>query len=118
MKSFDPLTIFKDCNNYEYFIFLRSIANVEIEQILYISRRDYIYSYFGEGESSIKSVGGVWAGYQQYWTLHKMEIKIEYNVIPRGLGLAGGLERVMAMVEILDSWANTEAKANLYLQVF
>ena len=52
MGSFDPLTIFKDCNNYEYvvvsatFDFLRSIANVEIEQILYdsdISRRDYIY---------------------------------------------------------------------------
>ena len=71
MKYFDPLAIFKDCNNKEYvvvsaqFDFLRSIANVEIEQILYdsdISRRDYIYSYFGEGESSVKSVGGISGG--------------------------------------------------------
>ena len=46
-------------------IFLRSIANVEIEQILYdsdISRRDYIYSISVKGESSIKSVGGISGG--------------------------------------------------------
>ena len=150
MGSFDPLTIFKDCNNYEYvvvsatFDFLRSIASVEVEQILYdsnISRRDYIYSYFGEGESSIKSVGGVSGGAggggssginaPTYWKLvtedsegsplEEPYILTKYTAVSErglsalGLG-AGGDGDGGGSIDKLDSWANyTTAKANYYV---
>ena len=151
IKNFDPLTIFKDCNNYEYvvvsatFDFLRSIANVEIEQILYdsdISRRDYIFSFFGEGENSIKSVGGISGGsggtgggggmtssqlemltnLADWWKLDEENDAIysEKNVYSLkgvsalGLGDGGGGDGGGG-VDMLDSWANyTEAKADFY----
>ena len=71
VESFDPLATFQDCKGGKYvvisarFDFLRSEVNVELEQIAYdntISKRDYIYSYFGEGEDSIKSIGGIAGG--------------------------------------------------------
>ena len=70
ISNFDPLFIFKDCNNTRYslisgkFDFLNSSAEVEIEEIKYlnINRRDFIYSYFGDGESGIKSIGGISGG--------------------------------------------------------
>ena len=152
IKNFDPLTIFKDCNNKEYvvvsaqFDFLRSVASVEIEQILYdsnISRRDYIYSYFGEGESSIKSVGGISGGsgsggsgggmtssqlemltnLADWWKLDEendaiFSEKSVYSlkgVSALGLGSDGG-GGGGGGVDMLDSWANyTEAKANYYV---
>jgi hypothetical protein len=71
VESFDPLAIFQDCKGGKYIVvsasfdFLRSEVNVELEQIAYdntILKRDYIYSYFGEGEDTIKSIGGIAGG--------------------------------------------------------
>ena len=70
LSTFNPLTIFKDCNDKRYvvvsaeFDFLRSNVKVELEEIAYanLTVRDFIYSYFGEGESGISSVGGISAG--------------------------------------------------------
>lgn len=70
MVNFDPLAIFVDCSGKRYSIvsaevdFLRSTVNLEIEEIAYrnLIVRDFIYSYFGEGESGIKSVGGIASG--------------------------------------------------------
>jgi hypothetical protein len=64
----DPLAVFRDCAGKKYVMvsgsqdFLRGTINVEIEEIAYdleIWKRDYIYSYFGEGEEGISSVGGI-----------------------------------------------------------
>ena len=69
--SFDPLAIYRDCELNKYVIvnaefdFLRSTANVEIEECVYdtaILKRDFIYSYFDKGESNIKSIGGIAGG--------------------------------------------------------
>jgi hypothetical protein len=71
VESFDPLAVFQDCKGGKYvvvsasFDFLRSEVDVELEQIAYdntILKRDFIYSYFGEGESNIKSIGGITGG--------------------------------------------------------
>lgn len=70
LSTFNPLTIFKDCNDKRYvvvsaeFDFLRSNVKVELEEIAYanLTVRDFIYSYFGEGESGISSVGGISTG--------------------------------------------------------
>ena len=70
MEVFDPLSIFVDCNGKRYvvvsaeFDFLRGIARVDLEEIAYenLMARDFIYSYFGEGESGISSVGGISSG--------------------------------------------------------
>jgi hypothetical protein len=71
VESFDPLAVFQDCKGGKYvvvsarFDFLRSEVDVELEQIAYdntILKRDFIYSYFGEGEDSIKSIGGIAGG--------------------------------------------------------
>ncbi|HHX70997.1 MAG TPA: hypothetical protein GX708_23480, partial [Gallicola sp.] len=71
VESFDPLAVFQDCKGGKYvvvsasFDFLRSEVDVELEQIAYdntILKRDFIYSYFGEGESNIKSIGGIAGG--------------------------------------------------------
>ena len=70
-STFDPLSIFVDCDNTRYvvvsarFDFLRSNVSVELEEVAYdntILKRDFIYSYFGEGESNIKSIGGIAGG--------------------------------------------------------
>jgi len=64
----DPLATFRDCSGKKYVMvsgshdFLRGTINVEIEEIAYsttIWKQDYIYSYFGEGEEGISSVGGI-----------------------------------------------------------
>ena len=71
VESFDPLAVFEDCKGGKYIVvsanfdFLRSEVNVDLEQIAYdntILKRDFIYSYFGEGEDSIKSIGGISSG--------------------------------------------------------
>jgi hypothetical protein len=71
VESFDPLAVFQDCKGGKYvvvsasFDFLRSEVDVELEQIAYdntILKRDFIYSYFGEGENNIKSIGGIAGG--------------------------------------------------------
>lgn len=71
IQKFDPLAIFKDCANKRYTLvsgsvdFLNSSVDVEIEEIktdTLISKRDFIYSYFGDKEDGIKSVGGISSG--------------------------------------------------------
>ena len=71
IQKFDPLAIFKDCANKKYTLvsasvdFLNSSVDVEIEEIktdTLISKRDFIYSYFGDKEDGIKSVGGISTG--------------------------------------------------------
>ena len=66
--SLDPLAIYRDCELNKYVIvnaefdFLRSTANVEIEECVYdtaILKRDFIYSYFGDSTENIKSVGSI-----------------------------------------------------------
>ena len=69
-SNFDPLSIFVDCDSTRYvvvsarFDFLRSNVSVELEEIAYAtnSKRDYIYSYFGDGEEGIRSIGGISGG--------------------------------------------------------
>ena len=68
--SFDPLAVFVDCNDRRYtvvsaqFDFFRSSLSVELEEVAYQNNiiREFIYSYFGEGESNIKSIGGIAGG--------------------------------------------------------
>ncbi len=69
--NFDPLAIFRDCDGKRYSIvtaevdFFNAKVNLDIEQIIYdgaILRRDFIYSYFGDGEKGVQSIGGVSAG--------------------------------------------------------
>ena len=67
-QDFDPLATFRDCNLKRYtlvsssFDYLRGRLKVQIEETVVnssITKKDYIYSYFGEGEKGITSVGGV-----------------------------------------------------------
>ncbi len=72
VATFKPLSIFVDCNSVNprhvvvsaSYDFLRSEVEVELEQIAYatLDVREYIYSYFGDGESGISSVGGISGG--------------------------------------------------------
>lgn len=72
VDTFKPLSIFVDCNSVNprhvvvsaSYDFLRSEVEVELEQIAYatLDVREYIYSYFGEGESGISSVAGIAGG--------------------------------------------------------
>lgn len=70
VSSFKPLNIFIDCDSERYVVvsatydFLRSEVEVELEQIAstLLDVRDFIYSYFGDGESGISSVGGISGG--------------------------------------------------------
>lgn len=66
--DFDPLATFRDCNLKRYtlvsssFDYLRGMLRAQIEETTIngsITKKDYIYSYFGEGEKGITSVGGV-----------------------------------------------------------
>lgn len=69
-QSFDPLAIYQSCDGEKWVIieanydFLRSNVDVVLEQIKYgaLEKRDYIYSYFGDGETGVKSIGGISAG--------------------------------------------------------
>ena len=70
VDTFKPLSIFVDCNSRRYvvvsarFDFFRSSVEVAIEEIAYSSLivQEFIYSYFGEGETGISSVGGISGG--------------------------------------------------------
>src|SRR5690554_2428017 len=151
VESFDPLAVFQDCKGGKYvvvsasFDFLRSEVDVELEQIAYdneIFKRDFIYSYFGEGESNIKSIGGIASGgggtgggggmtseqlemltnLASWWKLDEDNDAIysEKNVYSLkgvsalGLGSEGGGGG--GDIDMLDSWANyAPAKADYYV---
>jgi hypothetical protein len=150
VESFDPLAIFQDCRDRKYvvvsasFDFLRSEADVELEQIAYdntILKRDFIYSYFGEGESNIKSIGGIAGGggstggggmtsgqlemltnLANWWKLDEDNDAIysEKSVYSlKGVSALGynddGGGGSGGGVDMLDSWANyTSEKADYY----
>jgi hypothetical protein len=66
---FDPLAIFVACEKRytvvsAQFDFFKSNLSVELEEVAFQSAnvRDFIYSYFGDGESGIKSIGGISGG--------------------------------------------------------
>ena len=68
-SNFDPLAIFVSCGKRytvvsAQFDFFKSNLSVELEEVAFQNNviREYIYSYFGEGESGIKSIGGISAG--------------------------------------------------------
>ena len=150
VESFDPLAVFQDCKGGKYIVvsasfdFLRSEVDVELEQIAEdntILKRDFIYSYFGEGEDTIKSIGGISGGggagggsgmtseqlemlanLADWWKLDEendaiYSEKSVYSlkgVSALGLGSSGGGGGGEG-IDILDSWANyTEAKADFY----
>ena len=63
-STFDPLSIFVDCDSTRYVVSARfdflSNVSVELEEVAYNQqKRDYIYSYFGDGEEGISSIGGI-----------------------------------------------------------
>ena len=69
VSDFDPLAIFIACEiRYTVvsakFDFFKSILSVELEEVAFQNAtvRDFIYSYFGDGESGIKSIGGISGG--------------------------------------------------------
>lgn len=69
MRLFDPLSVYVACSKRYTLVsatvdFLRGRANLEIEEAVYknLTKRDFIYSYFGDGESGIKSIGGISSG--------------------------------------------------------
>jgi hypothetical protein len=149
VATFKPLNIFVDCNavNPRHVVvsasydFLRSEVEVELEQIAYatLDVREFIYSYFGEGESGISSVGGIAGGgggtggggmtseqlailnnLASWWKLDEENDAIYSEksiyslkgVSALGYGDGGGSG---GGVDMLDSWANyTEAKADYY----
>ena len=152
VESFDPLAVFQDCKGGKYvvvsarFDFLRSEVNVELEQIAYddtILKRDFIYSYFGEGEDTIKSIGGIAGGgggtgggggmtseqlemltnLADWWRLDaendaiysEKSVYSLKGVSALGLGSEGG-GGGGGDIYMLDSWANyTAVKANYYV---
>lgn len=69
VDDFDPLAIFVACGVRHTvvsgsFDFFRSNVKVELEEVAFQNNviREYIYSYFGDGENNIKSIGGISAG--------------------------------------------------------
>jgi len=69
VSNFDPLAIFVACGKRytvvsAQFDFFKSNLSVELEEVAFQSAnvRDFIYSYFGDGESGIKSIGGISGG--------------------------------------------------------
>lgn len=104
VEAFKPLSIFVDCNSKRYcvvsanFDFLRSKVEVEIEQISYASLevREFIYSYFGDSDTGISSIGGITGG-------------------STGTGTGGGM--TAEQIEILNnlsSWWKLDADGYLY----
>jgi len=68
-SNFDPLAIFVSCGKRytvvsAQFDFFKSNLSVELEEVAFQNNviREYIYSYFGDGESGIKSIGGISSG--------------------------------------------------------
>ena len=153
VESFDPLAVFQDCKGGKYvvvsasFDFLRSEVDVELEQIAYdneIFKRDFIYSYFGEGESNIKSIGGIAGGggggtgatggggmtseqlemltnLASWWKLDEendavYSEKSVYSLKEVSAYGLGSQGGGGGGIDKLDSWANyTEAKADYYV---
>jgi len=69
IRLFDPLSVYVACSKRYTLVsatvdFLRGRANLEIEEAVYqnLTKRDFIYSYFGDGETGVKSIGGISAG--------------------------------------------------------
>ena len=69
VSNFDPLSIFVSCGKRytvvsAQFDFFKSNLSVELEEVAFqnASVRDFIYSYFGDSESGIKSIGGISGG--------------------------------------------------------
>jgi hypothetical protein len=69
VNNFDPLAIFVACEKRHtvvsaQFDFFKSNLSVELEEVAFQNAtvRDFIYSYFGDGESGIKSIGGISGG--------------------------------------------------------
>ncbi|WP_286847093.1 hypothetical protein [Proteiniphilum sp. UBA5463] len=69
IRLFDPLSVYVACSKRYTLVsatvdFLRGRANLEIEEAVYqnLTKRDFIYSYFGDGETGIKSIGGISGG--------------------------------------------------------
>ena len=69
IRLFDPLSIYVACSKRYTLVsatvdFLRGRANLEIEEVVFqnLIKRDFIYSYFGDGETGVKSIGGISVG--------------------------------------------------------
>ena len=72
LSSFDPLSVYEDCNGKKYVMtsalydFFNSVVNLELEEAIIdgtILRRDFIYSSFGEdGATTVSGVGSVSGG--------------------------------------------------------
>lgn len=69
VDNFDPLAIFVACGVRHTvvsgsFDFFRSNVKVELEEVAFQSAtvREFIYSYFGDGEEGIRSIGGISGG--------------------------------------------------------
>lgn len=68
-SNFDPLAIFVSCEKRytvvsAQFDFFKSNLSVELEEVTFQNNviREYIYSYFGEGDGNIKNIGGISSG--------------------------------------------------------
>ena len=69
VNDFDPLAIFVACEKRytvvsAQFDFFKSNLSVELEEVAFQNNviREYIYSYFGDGETGVKSIGGISSG--------------------------------------------------------
>lgn len=98
VSNFDPLAIFVACEKRytvvsAQFDFFKSNLSVELEEVAFQNNviREYIYSYFGDGEDNIKSIGGISAG-------------------ASGSGSGGGL--TPGQLEILSWWKKDPANPN------
>lgn len=99
IRLFDPLSVYVACSKRYTLVsatvdFLRGRANLEIEEAVYqnLTKRDFIYSYFGDGETGVKSIGGISAG------------------AGGGGGTGGGL--TPEQIEILSWWKKDPANPN------
>ena len=158
VATFKPLNIFVDCNSVNprhvvvsaSYDFLRSEVEVELEQIAYatLDVREYIYSYFGEGESGISSVGGISGGgtgtggggmtaeqiellntVAGYWTLDENgNLKTTYNAysekelsaygIGSGGSSGGGVDLLQAWTDYDSTKDNWAVKAGLLVPFY
>lgn len=158
VATFKPLNIFVDCNSVNprhvvvsaSYDFLRSEVEVELEQIAYatLDVREYIYSYFGDGESGISSVGGISGGgtgtggggmtaeqiellntVAGYWTLDENgNLKTTYNAyseqelsaygIGSGGSSGGGVDLLQAWTDYDVTKDNWAVKAGLLVPFY
>lgn len=112
-SSIDPLAVYV-CGSKKYiatesvFDFFRSKLDLKLEEnvVNATEKKDFVYSYFGEGDESVRSVGGISGGGTstgsggstlQYWQLDEDgNLYTEYNAYSTqelsayGLGSGGG----------------------------